>query len=697
MISNGSRQGRHKANQRARLPGHRYRRLAFRPATRNRYDARLRDFDQAMMTRICQARLSRMLFPFAILALVACEGAEIPLGGGVGGEEEEEPVDPPGAGRIGTTNNPYGINQVRLAWGRVDGAAYYYVLRRDKAGAGYERVSDQVISANPVIVYVDVLPTHLTDWNNLSYALESCNVIAGEESCTDGENVYAPSRVATTTGTTGTGVVAYGAPSEPRAGDQAGWSMALSADGSTLVAGTSVMGDEGIAGTDLTGRVYVFIRAENGLDWTEQAILKAEDEDVFSTALRDSFGFTAALSADGNTLAIGAPEAFNSATIRVGRVYLFTRDGAEWTQQAILEAPNAALNARFGHAVAVSGDGNTLAVGSPQESNGATGSGAAYIFTRDAEGWSSAAYLKAESVKAGAQFGAAIALSGNGATLAVGTPQEDGGGQGSNVDPFDDCAEADSVNCALDSGAVYIYTRNNNTIWARQAYLKASNTGAGDAFGYALALSTDGNDLAVGAPLEDSNASFLSSDDLSSSAAQGNDDSLDSGAVYLFRRSGAIWAQQVYLKAHNTVGFNTGTPGVGDRFGHALALSGNGTIVAVGAPQESSNGTGMASTSPNGLDSSNTVNHGAVYVYALADEFFSFIKETRAVDHASDSRFGHDVVLSEDGFTLAIGSPGNTCTRPRGVTNVYPIQSTDPSLANNCTGNDSPPGGFYIY
>ena len=427
-------------------------------------------------------------------------------------------------------------------------------------------------SANAVIVYVDVLPVHLTDWDNVSYTLESCNVIAGEESCTEGENVYAPTRQATTTGTTGTGVVAYGAPSDPRVGDQAGWAMALSADGGTLVAGTSMIGDEGIAGTDLTGRAYVFIRAENGLDWTEQAILQADDEDVFSTALRNSFGHAVAISADGNTLAVGAPEAFNAATIRVGRVYVFTRSGSEWTQQTILQAPNNAPNARFGHAVTLSDDGTLLAIGSPQESNGATGSGAAYIFTRSGTDWSSSVYLKAQNVKADAQFGAAVKLSGNGTTLAVGSPQEDGGGQGSGGDPFDDCAEADRVNCALDSGAVYVYTRNG-TNWPQQAYIKASNTGAGDSFGYALALSTDGNDLAVGAPLEDSNARFLSSDDLSSGAAQGNDDSLDSGAIYLFRRSGASWTQQVYLKAHNTVGFNTGTPGVGDRFGHALALS----------------------------------------------------------------------------------------------------------------------------
>ena len=50
-----------------------------------------------MMTRICRAGFPRILFALALLALVACEGSEVPLGGGVGGEEEEEPVDPPGA------------------------------------------------------------------------------------------------------------------------------------------------------------------------------------------------------------------------------------------------------------------------------------------------------------------------------------------------------------------------------------------------------------------------------------------------------------------------------------------------------------------------------------------------------------------------------------------------------------------------
>ena len=106
-----------------------------------------------------------------------------------------------------------------------------------------------------------------------------------------------------------------------------------------------------------------------------------------------------------------------------------------------------------------------------------------------------------------------------------------------------------------------------------QAYLKASNTDRGDYFGFSVSLS--GDTLAVGAPFEDSSATGVDGN-------QNDDSAQDSGAVYVFTRSNGVWSQQAYLKASNTDSY--------DNFG-SVSLSGD--TLAVGAPFEDSNATGV--------------------------------------------------------------------------------------------------------
>ena len=150
-------------------------------------------------------------------------------------------------------------------------------------------------------------------------------------------------------------------------------------------------------------------------------------------------------------------------------------------------------------------------------------------------------------------------------------------------------------NAANNSGAVYVFVRNG-AIWSQQTYIKASNTDSGDSFGFKLALSGDGETLAVGARLEDSNATGIGGDQIYNATGQ-------SGAVYLFVRSGATWSQQAYIKASNTDG--------NDFFGGSVALSSNGDILAVGAQNESSNATGISGDQANNAASAS----GAVYLF----------------------------------------------------------------------------------
>jgi AICAR transformylase/IMP cyclohydrolase PurH len=271
-------------------------------------------------------------------------------------------------------------------------------------------------------------------------------------------------------------------------------------------------------------------------------------------------------------------------------VYVFTRSGGAWSQQAYLKASNTDESDHFGGSVALSGD--TLAVGARSEDSNATGvngdetsndayrSGAVYVFTRSGGVWSQQAYLKASNTDSTDNFGLSVALSGD--TLAVGARSEGSNATGVNGD--------ETSNTARRAGAVYVFTRSG-VVWSQQAYLKASNTDGGDTFGQSVALS--GDTLAVGVYQEDSNATGVNGDQ-SSNAAE------DSGAVYVFTRSGVAWTQQAYVKASNT--------DEDDEFGHSVALSGD--TLAVGAVEESSNATGV-----NGDQSSNAAGtSGAVYV-----------------------------------------------------------------------------------
>jgi hypothetical protein len=195
--------------------------------------------------------------------------------------------------------------------------------------------------------------------------------------------------------------------------------------------------------------------------------------------------------------------------------------------------------------------------------------------------------------------------------------------------------DGDAVDGSRSSaGAVYVFEADGNGRWSQSAYLKASNTVAGDQFGAALAL--DGNLLAVGAPGEDSAATGVDGDE--------SDDTLDApGAVYVFERDdGGDWSQIAYLKASNTDGQ--------DDFGAALTLRGN--VLAVGAALENSAAVGIGG---NDADDS-ALNAGAVYVFERdADGDWQQIAYVKASNTQPNDQFGTSVAF--DGDTLAAGAP----------------------------------------
>jgi uncharacterized membrane protein len=238
--------------------------------------------------------------------------------------------------------------------------------------------------------------------------------------------------------------------------------------------------------------------------------------------------------------------------------------------------------------------------------------------------WSQQAYLKASNTEAGDWFGYAVATDGD--TVVVGARREDSAAIGVNGNQLD--------NSATDSGAAYVFTRTEG-MWSQQAYLKASNTEAGDKFGLAVAIS--GDTIVVGAFFEDSAATGINGN-------QADNSTPDSGVAYVFTRTAGMWSQQAYLKASNTDG--------DDLFGVIVAVDGD-TIV-VGAWGESSAATGV-----NGNQTDNSASAaGAAYLFTRTAGTWRQDSYLKASNTTSSAFFGSAVAVSGD--TIVIGAYGES-------------------------------------
>ena len=233
----------------------------------------------------------------------------------------------------------------------------------------------------------------------------------------------------------------------------------------------------------------------------------------------DLFGSSVAIY--GSTVLVGAPGA-NSFT---GAAYVFARSGTAWSQQAMLTAAHGAPSDRFGWSVAIYG--STAVVGAPYRK-----SGTAYVFARSGTAWSQQAQLAATDGAVGGLFGSSVAIYGS--TALVSAPHENS-----------------------DTGAAYVFARSG-TAWSQQAKLTARGT-SGESLGWSVAIY--GSTAVLGAP----------------------SNQFDTGAAYVFARSGTAWSQQAKLTAADAAS--------SDDFGGSVALYGSTAIA--GAPYKNSN-TGAA-------------------------------------------------------------------------------------------------------
>ena len=235
-------------------------------------------------------------------------------------------------------------------------------------------------------------------------------------------------------------------------GDAFGQSIALSGD--TVVIGAPHDDDKG----NDAGSVYVFTRS--GTTWSQQVKLTAADG-----VAGDVFGISIAFS--GDTIVIGA-DLNDEKALNAGAVYVFTRSGSSWSQQAKITAADGAETDIFGVRVALSGD--TILISARRDDDDVMGidAGSAYIFTRTGTTWQQQIKLTASDGAADDRFGRSVALVAD--TAVIGAMFQDDKGD--------------------NSGSAYVFTRSGTT-WSQQVKLTAADGAEGDVFGWSVALSDD--------------------------------------------------------------------------------------------------------------------------------------------------------------------------------------------------------------
>ncbi|MGB7451730.1 MAG: FG-GAP repeat protein, partial [Lysobacterales bacterium] len=304
----------------------------------------------------------------------------------------------------------------------------------------------------------------------------------------------------------------------------------VSIDGDTAIVGAPLNDGSGI---DI-GSAYIFYRNQGGADnWGEVEKLTADDA---------YYLFGGSVSISGDTAIVGASGDDDNGTFS-GSAYVFYRDqgGADnWGQVRKLTANDANNYHYFGVSVSVSGD--SAIVGAYGDDDNGTGSGASYIFSRDQEGadiWGFVKKLTAFDGEAGDRFGYSVSISGD--TCVVGAHLEDINGTGSGsaylysrneggvdnwggvkvIDASDGAPEDNfgwSVSISGDTvvigaylddhtwpnaGSSYIFSRNQGGLenWGEVDKLTASDAATGDAFGYGVSISR--GTIIVGAAYDD--------------------------------------------------------------------------------------------------------------------------------------------------------------------------------------------------
>jgi FG-GAP repeat len=363
----------------------------------------------------------------------------------------------------------------------------------------------------------------------------------------------------------------------------------LAMDGATndqFGTSVSISGDYAIVGAYLKnigsnsdqGQAYIFKRT--GTTWIDQGILVAPDG-----ISGDLFGRSVAIS--GEYVIVGAYNKDVGANAKQGRAYIFKRSGNTWNLEANITGNDGATEDNFGFAVSISNDYAVVSsVGKDVGSN--IDQGKIYIYKRSGSTWTLHNFFTASDGAGGDRFGISLAMSNY--YFMVGANQKD---IGSNID----------------QGKAYVYKRTGTT-WAQQYAIVSSDGAANDFFGSSVSITEDYAIVGAYAKNVGSNS--------------------NQGKVYIFKRSGPYWIEQVGIVANDA--------NSSDYFGGAVSI--NGDYAVVGAY---------------GKAVDNNFNQGKVYIFNRVGLLWIQQAGISSSDGSASNQFGNAVSIS--GNHIIVGAP----------------------------------------
>ena len=394
-------------------------------------------------------------------------------------------------------------------------------------------------------------------------------------------------------------------------GSDYGWDVTISRDGLKVVIGARDKGwTQNVNPSVMTdgnnrGAVYTWTRPDKDSSWTQHYPIQNSSNDQ-----RDHFGNQVALSADGNYLAVGAhQEGGGTIDTNYGAVYIFTPNGNSWTEVAHIYPSSRVTNGKFGEVLDIDDDGDTMIVGAPYEPGSTVNYGALYFYSRSGSTWTMDLKTNPYSSSLQNRYGYSVSIAGDGLTACVGVPFDDTGG--------------------AQKGAVHVYTRSGST-WTLAYTLQGSNTVAGDYFGTSVDISRDGLTIAVG----------CGGDDTSNT---------DSGSVYVFKWSGSAWVEEAHLIAsdENTNAYNDPWAGGLGFTPNSVSLSDDGNVLFAGAIYW--------------RGGTNTVyRNGQGYIFQRDGSTWTESKRFGSISGDVTADFGYSGELSGDGGSVIVGAQANS-------------------------------------
>lgn len=308
--------------------------------------------------------------------------------------------------------------------------------------------------------------------------------------------------------------------------------------------------------------------------------------DIDGEAIDDLSGWSVSLSNDGATVAIGAIVNDGSGT-DAGHVRVFQDSNGVWTQTGV-DIDGETEYSWSGYSVSLSGDGSKVAIGAPWNNGSGYAAGHVRVYQNTGGIWTQVG-ADIDGEAANDRSGISVSLSSDGTTVAIGAPNNDANG--------------------INAGHVRVY-QDNSGVWT-QVGADIDGEAASDSSGVSVSLSSDGTTVAIGAP-------------------RNNGGGYAAGHVRVYQNTGGIWTQ---------VGADIDGEAAGDWSGWSVSLSGDGSVVAIGALVNDGNGSDA----------------GHVRIYQDSGGIWTQV----GVDIDGEATYdysGFSVSLNNDGTTVAIGA-----------------------------------------